>query len=199
MLQVPGGLDDAMTTDRLEAFSDGVLAVIITLTAFEIRIPHGTDATALRHLVAPLLVYLLSFTYVGIYWNNHHHMFRRTQRISAAVMWANLYLLFCLSLVPFLTGWVAANYQHTEPAAAYGVAALAAAVAYTVLVRCIIGANGGPQGEFAVAIGKDVKGRASLAVYGLGVAMAFVTPYLAYALYACVAIMWFVPDRRLAS
>jgi uncharacterized membrane protein len=194
-----GGLSEGITARRVEAFSDGVMAVIITLTAFEIRVPHGTDLAALRHVMPALLIYLLSFTYIGIYWNNHHHLLRRTERVSAAVMWANLALLFWLSLVPILTEWVATSYKATEPAASYGVAALGAAVAYTILVRTIISANGGTEGAVAQSLGSDVKGRASLGIYALGVALSFLTPYLAYGCYAAVALMWFVPDRRLAA
>lgn len=193
------GLREGITARRLEAFSDGVMAVIITLTAFEIKPPHGTDLASLRHLMPSLLIYLLSFTYIGIYWNNHHHLLRRTERVSAMVMWANLHLLFWLSLVPILTEWVATSYKATEPAASYGVAALAAAFGYTVLVRAIVAVNGGAQGELARSLGSDLKGRASLGIYALGVVLSFVTPYLAYGCYAAVAIMWFIPDRRLAT
>jgi uncharacterized membrane protein len=193
------GFREGITARRLEAFSDGVMAVIITLTAFEIRPPHGTDLAALRHLMPSLLIYLLSFTYIGIYWNNHHHLLRRTERVSAAVMWANLHLLFWLSLVPILTEWVATSYKATEPAASYGVAALAAAFGYTALVRAIVAVNGGADGELARSLGSDLKGRASLGIYALGVVLAFVTPYLAYGCYAAVALMWFIPDRRLAT
>lgn len=192
-----GRLHQGLSSQRVEAFSDGVMAVVITIMAFEVRPPHGDSLAALRHLVPPLLVYLLSFVYIGIYWNNHHHLLRRTERISGAVMWANLHLLFWLSLMPILTQWVGTNYRFTEPAATYGVVALAAAVAYWILVRAIISANGGPEGELAAAIGNDFKGVASIAIYGAAVALAFVTPYAAYGLYAAVAIMWFVPDRRL--
>ena len=197
--QRQGRLHEGITARRVEAFSDGVMAVIITLTAFEIRPPHGTDLAALRHVMPAFLIYLLSFTYIGIYWNNHHHLLRRTERVNAAVMWANLHLLFWLSLVPILTEWVATSYKATEPAASYGVAALAAAFAYTFLARTIVNANGGAEGDLAPSLGSDVKGRVSLGIYALGVVLSFVTPYLAYGCYAAVAIMWFIPDRRLAT
>ena len=190
-------LRQGLTSRRVEAFSDGVMAVIITIMAFEIRPPSGTSLTALRHQMPHLLVYLLSFAYIGIYWNNHHHLLRRTERIDGVVMWANLHLLFWLSLVPVLTEWVGGAYRSTEPAASYGVVALAAAVAYWVLVRTIIRVNGGGEGELASSIGSDAKGVASIAMYAAAVALAFVSPYIAYGLYSLVALMWIVPDRRL--
>lgn len=186
-----------MSAHRLEAFSDGVMAVIITITALSIKQPNGTTVHALGHEVPVLLVYLLSFTYVGIYWNNHHHLLRNTERISGAVMWANLALLFWLSLTPVLTEWMGTNYRHTEPAVCYGTAALAAAVSYWVLVRTIIGAN--PESSVAASIGADRKGKVSILLYALAVAGAFVTPYIAYALFATVSVMWIVPDRRLVT
>ena len=189
---------EGVTAHRVESFSDGVMAVVITLTAFEIRPPQGTNLAALDHRLPALLIYLLSFVYIGTYWNNHHHLLRRTERVDAAVMWANLHLLFWLSLVPILTEWVATSYRATEPAATYGAAALAAAVAYTILTRSIIRANGGAEGTMARALGSDLKGRVSLGIYAAGVALAFVTPYLAYSMYALVLMTWFVPDRRLA-
>jgi uncharacterized membrane protein len=185
-----------LRTHRLEAFSDSVMAVIITIMAFELKAPHGTDLAALRHQVPQLLVYMLSFTYVGIYWNNHHHLLSQTERISGAVMWANLHLLFWLSLVPVLTEWVGTSYRHTEPAAAYGTAALAAAVAYWVLVRTIIHANDSDS-VVSRSIGSDTKGVLSIVIYAAAIGLAFVTPWIAYALYVLVATIWFVPDRRL--
>jgi uncharacterized membrane protein len=182
---------------RLEAFSDGVMAVIMTIMAFEIHAPHGTTLAALRHVVGPLLVYLLSFTNIGIYWNNHHHLLRRTERISPAVMWSNLALLFALSLLPVATEWLGSSYSHTLPAAAYGVVALLPAIAYYVLSRAIIRAN--RDTPIAESIGSDTKGIASLAIYAAGVALAFVSPYLAIAMYVLVALVWFIPDRRLAG
>ena len=201
--EVPGravetDLREGITAHRVEAFSDGVMAVVITLTALEIRPPHGTNLAALGHQVPALLIYLLSFLYIGTYWNNHHHLLRLTERVDAVVMWANLHLLFWLSLVPILTEWVATSYRATEPAAVYGIVALAAAGAYTILTWSIIRANGGARGRVARAIGSDFKGRLSLGVYTAGVLLALVTPYLAYAMYALVTVIWFVPDRRLA-
>jgi uncharacterized membrane protein len=185
-----------LRTHRLEAFSDGVMAVIITIMAFELKAPHGTDLAALRHEVPPLLVYMLSFTYIGIYWNNHHHLLRQTERISGAVMWANLHLLFWLSLVPVLTEWVGESYHHSEPAAAYGTAALAAAIAYWVLVRTIIHAND-PNSVVSQSIGSDTKGVLSIVIYAAAIGLAFVTPWIAYGMYVLVAAIWIVPDRRL--
>ena len=189
------GVAGVMATDRLEAFSDGVMAVIITIMAFELRAPAGTTFAALRHELAPLLVYVLSFANIGIYWNNHHHLLRFTPRISPAVMWSNLHLLFWLSLVPVLTEWVGEAPQHALPAASYGAVALAAAVAYWVLVRSIIRANSGSQ--IATAIGGDAKGLVSIGIYAAGIALSPLSAYFSYALYAGVAVMWFVPDRRL--
>jgi uncharacterized membrane protein len=190
--------DSLFTAKRLEAFSDGVMAVIITITAFEIKAPHGTDLSALRQELPLLLVYLLSFSFIGIYWGNHHHLLRRADRISAAVMWSNLHLLFWLSLIPVLTEWAGTSSGHVEPAAVYGVVGLAAAVAYWILVRALIRANDGPSGALAASIGSDLKGISSIGIYGSAIGLAFVSPYVAYGLYAAVAVMWFVPDRRLA-
>lgn len=182
-------------TSRIEAFSDGVLAVIITITAFEIKVPGGPTWHAFRADLPHLLVYLLSFSYVGIYWNNHHHLLRATERINGAVMWANLHLLFWLSLVPLLTEWVSEFPGMHLPVCAYGVAALGAAIAYTILTRAIIRCNG-TNSLVARAIGNDRKGYVSLAAYILAVGGAWITPWISYALYASVSIMWFVPDRR---
>jgi len=184
-------------TSRLEAFSDGVMAVIITIMALELKAPLGSGFSALSQRLPALLVYMLSFTVIGIYWNNHHHLLRATPRISGAVMWANLHLLFWLSLVPVLTEWVGTAYRHAWPAATYGMAALAAALAYTLLVRTIVRAND-RSSIVAMAIGSDVKGKVSLAVYAAAIGLAFVSPWIAYALYVSVAVMWFIPDRRLS-
>ena len=184
-------------TGRLEAFSDGVLAVIITIMAFELKAPAGAGFTNLGERVPALLVYILSFTFVGIYWNNHHHLLRAARRVTPGVMWANLHLLFWLSLIPVLTEWVGEHYRQTAPAATYGVVGLGSAVAFTFLVRAIIRADGGSS-RVAAAIGRDIKGRVSLAAYAAATALAFVTPWIAYALFVAVAVMWFVPDRRLS-
>jgi len=181
---------------RLEAFSDGVMAVIITIMAFDLKTPVTADLHGLGQRVAPLLVYALSFTGIGIYWNNHHHLLRATRRISGAVMWTNLHLLFWLSLVPFTTAWVGTAHGRSLPAVAYGAVALGAALAYTALVRAILHANPDDQ-QITAAVGTDVKGMVSLVIYATGVALAFLSPYLAYACYVSVSVIWFVPDRRL--
>ena len=182
-------------SERLEAFSDGVLAVLITIMAISLRVPEGTSLHALSKSLPSVLVFLLSFTIIGIYWNNHHHLLRSTERISGAVMWANLHLLFWLSLIPVLTEWVARYYRAHLPASAYGVAAVGAAVAYGILVRAIIRANGADS-TVARAVGSDLKGNLSIALYLVGLGAAWATPWIAYACYAAVAVVWFVPDRR---
>jgi uncharacterized membrane protein len=182
-------------TGRVEAFSDGVMAVIITIMALELRAPEGVTLEAVRARLPGLLVYVLSFTIIGIYWNNHHHLLRAADRISGAAMWANLFLLFWLSLIPVLTEWLRDEYRHPLPAAAYGAAALAAGFAYSVLARALIRANG-PDSAVAAAIGSDVKGYASLALYAAGIGLAFVSPWIAYGCYVSVAVIWFIPDRR---
>jgi uncharacterized membrane protein len=182
-------------TGRLEAFSDGVLAVIITIMALELKVPDGDDFAALRDRLPALLIYIISFTFIGIYWNNHHHLLRAARRISAGVMWSNLHLLFWLSLIPVLTEWVGEHYQHTAPAATYSLVCLCSGVAYTVLVLAIIRADG-TASPVAAAIGRDAKGRASMLGYAAAAALAFVSPWISYALIVAVAVMWFVPDRR---
>ena len=184
-------------TGRLEAFSDGVLAVIITIMALELRAPTGAGLPALRARLPALLVYVLSFTFIGIYWNNHHHLLRAATRLSGAVMWSNLHLLFWLSLIPVLTEWVANQYLHPLPAVVYGVVCLGAAGAWMLLVRSISRADG-PESKVMAAIGRDVKGRLSIASYAFGVGLAFWSPWIAYGLYAAVSVMWFIPDRRLS-
>jgi uncharacterized membrane protein len=185
-------------TARTEAFSDGVMAVIITIMALELRAPEGATLEAVRGRLPGLLVYLLSFVIIGIYWNNHHHLLRAAERVSGAAMWANLFLLFCLSLIPVLTEWLRDEYRHPLPAAAYGAVALAAGFGYAILARALIGANG-PDSAVAAAIGSDRKGYASLALYAAGVGLAFVSPWIAYGCYVAVAVMWFIPDRRFTS
>jgi uncharacterized membrane protein len=181
---------------RLEAFSDSVMAVIITIMAFDLKTPVTANWHGLQGRVPSLLVYILSFTFVGIYWNNHHHLLRATKRINGAVMWANLHLLFWLSLIPFATSWVGSNHGHSLPASAYGVVALVAALAYYVLERTILRANV-DDGSIVQAVGTDIKGIVSQAIYVIGIGLAFVSPYIAYACYTAVALIWFVPDKRL--
>ncbi len=180
---------------RLEAFSDGVMAVAITIMAFGLNVPKDTTWHALGQQVPSLLVYVLSFTMIGIYWNNHHHLLRATQRISGAVMWSNLHLLFWLSLVPVATKWVGQAHEASMPAAVYGVVALGAGAAYGILVRTIISTNG-RDSAVAAAVGSDVKGNLSLALYMVAIGLAWVSSWIAYALYLSVALLWFVPDRR---
>ncbi len=184
-------------TGRLEAFSDGVLAVIITIMALELRAPGGGSFTDLRGRLPALLIYILSFVIIGIYWNNHHHLLRAARRVTGGVMWANLHLLFWLSLIPVMTEWVGEHYRESAPAATYALVGLGAAVAFTILTRAIIRADG-RDSLVAQAIGRDYKGRVSLLAYAAAAGLAFVSPWLAYALIASVAVMWFVPDRRLS-
>ena len=184
-------------TDRLEAFSDGVMAVIITIMAFSVKPPTGASFSALHSVLPELLVYVLSFVMVGTYWNNHHHLLRATAKMNGAVMWANLHLLFWLSLLPIVTGWVGRYPLHSLPAASYGLVGLGAAVAFWILVRAIIRVNG-RDSAVARGIGSDVKGNLSLVLYATGVGLAALTPVASYVLYGTVAVMWFVPDRRLA-
>jgi len=184
-------------TGRVEAFSDGVLAVIITIMALELRAPVGGSFTDLRGRLPALLVYILSFVFIGIYWNNHHHLFRAARRVTGGVMWANLHLLFWLSLIPVLTGWIGEHYRESAPAATYGVVCLGAGFAFTILTRAIIRADGSDS-LVAMAIGRDYKGRVSVLAYAAAIGLAFVSPWIAYALFAGVAVMWLVPDRRLS-
>ena len=185
-------------TGRLEAFSDGVLAVIITIMALELKAPEGDTFHSLRDRLPALLFYILSFTFVGIYWNNHHHLLRAARRISAGVMWANLHLLFWLSLIPVLTEWIGEHYEKTAPAATYGVVGFGSAVAFTILIRAIIRADGSSS-LVATAIGSDTKGRVSMLAYAAATVLAFVSPWISYALFVAVAVMWFIPDRRLSQ
>jgi uncharacterized membrane protein len=185
-----------MTKGRLEAFSDGVIAIIITIMVLELKVPHGTDAAALRPLLPVFLSYVLSFVNVGIYWSNHHHLLQATRNVDGRVLWANLLLLFWLSLVPFFTGWMGENHFASLPTALYGVVLLMAAYSYLVLQQAIIAADG-PSSPLAKAVGADRKGRVSRLLYLAAVAGAFVRPWIAWALYVAVALLWFVPDRRI--
>ena len=182
--------------ERLEAFSDGVMAVIITIMVLDLRTPASDTLRELTKTFPSILVYALSFTFIGIYWNNHHHLLRSTERISARVMWSNLFLLFWLSLTPLVTKWMAQFYRDHLPACVYGIVAIGAAIAYTILVRAIVAANG-TNSAVAQAIGSDFKGKISVAIYAAGAALSWVTPWIAYAAYAAVSIIWFIPDRRL--
>lgn len=185
-----------MTKTRLEAFSDGVIAIVITIMVLELKVPHGTDLAALRPLLPEFLAYVLSFVYLGIYWNNHHHLLHATSRISGAVLWPNLHLLFWLSLVPFATGWMGENHFAPVPTAVYGVVMLMAAVAWTILQAAII-RHDVPHSKLKAAVGSDWKGRLSAALYVAAIPLAFVHQLIAGAIYVIVALMWLVPDRRI--
>jgi uncharacterized membrane protein len=181
---------------RLEAFSDGVLAVIITIMVLEMKVPQGADLAALYTVLPLFLVYVLSFIYIGIYWNNHHHMLHAVERIDGRSMWANLHLLFWLSLVPFVTGWMGENHFAAVPTALYGVLLLMAAISYTLLQNALVAANG-RQTVLAHAVGSDFKGKISIVFYVAGILLAFVNQAISDVLYAGVALIWFVPDRRI--
>jgi uncharacterized membrane protein len=187
-----------MTKGRIEAFSDGVLAIIITIMVLELKIPRGSDVSALRPVLPLLLSYLLSFAYVGIYWNNHHHLFHATQQISGGIMWANLCLLFCLSLVPVVTGWVGEHPKASWPTALYGIVLLLAALSWLVLERAIISRNG-PDSALPRAIGRKVKEKISGFLYAVAIGLAFVRTWAAQAIYVIVALMWIIPDRRIEA
>jgi uncharacterized membrane protein len=179
----------------MEAFSDGVIAILITVMVLELRIPHGRTWSALGDSLPVLLTYLLSFVYLGIYWNNHHHLLMATERVSGLVLWANLHLLFWLSLIPFTTGWLGENEFAATPAAAYGIVLLAASLAYFALQGAIIHAQG-KASTLGLAIGRDLKGKVSPLLYALGIGLAVVNRWLSVAIYVTVALMWLVPDRR---
>jgi uncharacterized membrane protein len=185
-----------MSKGRVEAFSDGVLAIIITIMVLEMKVPHGDDLAALTPLLPVFFSYVLSFVYLGIYWNNHHHMLQTTEHVSGGVLWANLHLLFWLSLFPFVTGWVGENHFATMPTALYGVVLLMAAIAYYILQSVII-AHQGKDSLLARAIGKDVKGKLSPILYAAAIVLAFLDCRVANVLYVLVALMWLVPDRRI--
>jgi uncharacterized membrane protein len=185
-----------MGKNRMEAFSDGVLAIIITIMVLEMKVPHGDDFAALRPLLPVFLTYVLSFIYLGIYWNNHHHMLHVTQHVSGAILWANLHLLFWLSLFPFVTGWMGENHFTVLPTALYGVVLLMAAVAYWILQQTIIASHGG-ESLLAKAVGRDLKGKLSPVLYVVAIFAAFIAPWVAGALYVLVAVLWLVPDRRI--
>jgi uncharacterized membrane protein len=180
---------------RLEAFSDGVIAILITIMVLELHTPDGTSWNALRHEVPPLLTYVLSFVYLGIYWNNHHHTMAAVSRVSGAVLWANLHLLFWLSLIPFSTAWMSEHRFPPVPTAFYGMVLLAAAIAFLILQRALLRAEG-DESQLRVAIGSDVKGKISPVLYCIGIALTFANRWIGLAIYVAVALVWLVPDRR---
>ncbi|HEY8257758.1 MAG TPA: TMEM175 family protein [Gemmatimonadales bacterium] len=185
-----------MSKGRVEAFSDGVIAIIITIMVLEMKVPHGTAFADLRPILPVFLSYVLSFVYVGIYWNNHHHIFHATRQVSGGVLWANLHLLFWLSLMPFTTGWMGENHFDALPMALYGVVLIMAATAYLILQRALIRADG-PDSPLARAVGSDRKGIASWVALLIAIPTSFVRPWIAGAFYVLVALMWFIPDRRI--
>src|SRR5262245_12592086 len=187
---------DSMTTTRLEAFSDGVFAVIITIMVLELKVPHGTDWEALSPLMPVFLTYVLSFVFLGIYWNNHHHMMHLTQHVTGGIMWANLHLLFWLSLTPFVTGWMGENHFEPLPTAIYGGVLLCAAIAYTLLQMLII-RHEGPDCALAQAVKHDVKGKISVVMYATAIPFAFINQVISTSLYVAVAMLWLAPDRRI--
>ena len=185
-----------MTKGRLEAFSDGVIAILITIMVLELKVPHGSDWEAVRPSVPSFLTYVLSYVFLGIYWNNHHHMLHAADRINGKILWANLHLLFWLSLVPFVTGWMGENHFAALPTALYGGVLLAAALAYWILQQTIIAVQG-PGSPLKTAIGNDWKGKLSPVLYVLGVVSTLQWPWVGQALYVAVALLWLVPDRRI--
>ena len=185
-----------MKSSRLEAFSDGVIAIIITIMVLELKVPHTADLAALKPLLPVFLSYVLSFLYVGIYWNNHHHLLHSTKHVTGGILWANLHLLFWLSLFPFMTAWMGENHLAPTPAAVYGFVLLMAAIAYYILQRAIVKLQG-PDSLLAAAIGKDWKGKLSPALYLSAIPLAFVNPWIANGLFVFVALLWLIPDRRI--
>jgi uncharacterized membrane protein len=187
-----------MESNRIEAFSDGVFAIIITIMVLELKVPHAADSAALKPLLPIFLNYILSFVYLGIYWNNHHHLLKACPRVNGGILWANLHLLFWLSLFPFVTGWLGENHFTPLPSALYGTVLLLAAVAYYILQHLIIAEQGGCQSKLAIAIGKDWKGKLSPVLYAIAIGASFIRPWIAGGIYVLVALMWLVPDRRIA-
>jgi len=185
-----------MSKGRLEAFSDGVLAIIITIMVLEIKVPHEADWAALRPLIPVFLSYVLSFVFVGIYWNNHHHLLQAVRQVNGRILWANQHLLFWLSLIPFVTGWMGENHFAALPVAFYGVVLLFAAIAYFILTRALI-AHHGQDSTLATAMGSDLKGKISVLAYAVAIPLAFASTWLSCLLYVLVAIMWLIPDRRI--
>jgi len=185
-----------MSKGRLEAFSDGVLAIIITIMVLEMKVPHGADLAALRPLLPVFLSYVLSFTFVGIYWNNHHHLLHATRQVNGRILWANLHLLFWLSLIPFVTHWMGENHFAALPVMIYGVVLLLAGAAYYLLTRALI-AHHGKKSTIATALGPDFKGKVSLVIYAVAIPLAFENAWISCALYVLVAVIWLIPDRRI--
>ena len=185
-----------MTRGRLEAFSDAVIAIIITIMVLEIAAPHRAELAALRPLIPTFLCYLMSFVYLGIYWNNHHHLFQAIKHVDGRVLWANMHLLFWLSLIPFGTAWMGENYFAPWPVALYGVILVLAGIAYFILTRALLAIHG-KDSALATALGRDFKGKISVVIYLVAIPLAFLSPWLANALYVAVAIMWLVPDPRI--
>ena len=184
-----------MTKGRLEAFSDGVIAIIITIMVLELKVPHGTDAASLRPLIPAFMSYVLSFIYLGIYWNNHHHLMQAARQVDGRILWANLHLLFWLSLIPFVTHWMGENHFARVPVAIYGVPLLCAAIAYYILTLALV-ARHGKDSALAVALGTDFKGKISMGIYAVAIPLALASAPAACLLYVLVALMWLVPDRR---
>lgn len=186
-----------MESNRIEAFSDGVFAIIITIMVLELKVPHGAELAALKPVLPVFLNYVLSFIYLGIYWNNHHHLLKACPRVNGAILWANLHLLFWLSLFPFVTAWMGENHFAPLPSALYGAVLFLAAIAYYILQRLIIAEEGGCESELAAAIGKDWKGKLSPVLYAAAIGASFVRPWIAGCIYVLVALMWLIPDRRI--
>lgn len=185
-----------MTKSRMEAFSDGVLAIIITIMVLEMKVPHETDFADLSPLLPVFLSYVLSFVFLGIYWSNHHHLLQAVKKVNGSILWANLHLLFWLSLIPFVTGWMGENNFASLPVALYGIVLVSAAIAYYILVRALI-SHHGKDSTIALAVGNDFKGKISVVIYAIAIPLAFVNSLLACGLYIFVAIMWLIPDRRI--
>jgi uncharacterized membrane protein len=185
-----------MSKSRMEAFSDGVIAILITIMVLELKVPHGTDVAALLPLVGVFLSYILSFVFLGIYWNNHHHLLQAVKHVDGRVLWANLHLLFWLSLIPFVTGWMGENEFTAWPVALYGVVMLGAAIAYFILTRALIALHG-RDSALSTAIGRDLKGKVSVVIYAAAIPLSFVNSWFACSLYVLVAVMWLIPDRRI--
>lgn len=187
-----------MNKNRLEAFSDGVIAIIITIMVLELKVPHGTDLDALQPLIPVFLCYVMSFVYLGIYWNNHHHLLQAAKQVNGSILWANQHLLFWLSLIPFTTSWLGENHIHPWPVAIYGIVLFMAGIAYYILAHTLVNHHG-KESDIGTAIGSDFKGKISLVLYAIGIGFSLVHSLLACAFYIAVAIMWLVPDKRIEN